>query len=190
MRINYKIVADAISFYKTKGYQIIDVPWVVPERALSVTAPSGFSYNSRKYLVASGEQSFIHLLQNEKMDVGKFCCATPCYRPFDSNNDVLHFHEFFKVELISVKKNEIPAASELADMIEHAKEFMESVRKQTLCVIEEKDDPREGCETLDSWDITTESGTEMGSYGIRKAEDIGYWIYGTGAALPRLEYGL
>ena len=55
------------------------------------------------------------------------------------------------------------------------------------------DEPRLGCRTLYSADIEVQAGEdgpwiEFGSYGLREADRIGHWVYGTGVPLPRVSW--
>lgn len=191
----YGPVHQAIEFYTDEDFDYIDVPWVVGIEAMMTTAPKGHcDLMGPGTLVASGEQSFMELILTTDFHAGKYCCATPCYRVQDGlRNDGLHFAQFFKVELIDYYNDEEPYESSLQQMISLAKIYLEFARETrglsgNLRVVETIDEPREQCTTVKSYDIVTQSGIELGSYGIRRHHKIGYWIYGTGAAFPRLFY--
>lgn len=196
MNINYKIVDESISYYESKGYEYVEVPWVVRTNVLLITFPKNVTNpfeNKKEDMVASGEQSFLQEIIDGKLSIGKYCCATPCYRPGDSGyNDGLHFSQFFKVELINYTKD-LPSNDLLSNMINDAKEHMELIRftdysEEKLKIEETIDDPRIDCNTLFSFDIITKDNVELGSYGIRYNKNVGYWTYGTGLALPRILY--
>ncbi len=199
MNIKYNIIQNAIDFYRSKGYKYIEVPWMVLGRDINITLPTEMeSFPAlSKSLVGSGEQSFLSLIMQQNLSMGNYVCATPCYRPYDEKNDGLHFPQFYKVELISYFKiiaNYDFISISLRNMLDCAKSFMEITRNESLEIIKTEDEKRKGCITIESYDIVTKDNIELGSYGIRigtdKKDDIGYWIYGTGCALPRLMYGL
>ena len=48
--------------------------------------------------MASAEQSFLELFLNKKIEYGRYCGITPCFR--DETVDYLHNNFFMKVELI------------------------------------------------------------------------------------------
>ncbi len=166
--INYHLISAAINYYSSIGYNYLEVPWAVsrevvestkPESADSVQADFG-------YLVASGEQSFIQLMEEGKV-LGKHCCATPCFRPKDRGT--LHHPYFFKVELIDTNAS----LDSLLNTISAAMHFIG--RYLPIRVIQ----------TEEGKDIVSDSGLELGSYGIRTWKNYS-WVYGTGVAEPRL----
>jgi hypothetical protein len=196
VNIDYKIVAEAIAYYELAGYVYIDVPWQVSFGALVITTPSFLSKedvvkSNPSGFVASGEQSFLQMAIDKKLSKGKYCCATPCFRPNDDLKDGLHFPNFFKVELIEYIGNDFcdttKTAGKVDSMIEKAAIFMENVLGKDLSIEPIIDDERTGCQSSLCCDIVTPmTKIELGSYGYRVADQIGSWIYGTGAALPRL----
>jgi hypothetical protein len=187
--IDYDVIDSAIRNYEDNAeYKYIEVPWVVSKKALMVTMPTCIEPNSipMEEMVASGEQSFMQLILNDKLPSGKYCCATPCYRKFDGlKNDGLHFSQFFKVELINTLEQDFSEFG-LADMIYDAMSFMGSIISDRLDFVETEDDPRHECDTFVNYDIVTSKGVELGSYGLRSHPVCGRWVYGTGVALPRL----
>lgn len=188
--MDYGHLATAVDFYKERGYVYIpDVPWHVGRDAYYATKPSWaqdvhyfegksgvLSFPSHgtdnRFLVASGEQSFLQMMLDGQ-DLKRHVCVTPCYRI--ERYDHWHLPYFMKVELINAQDTD---RGHLYDMVHDAMSFFErffSIRTK---------------EVGDSIDIL-EKGTraELGSYGIRE-RDIGgkryRWIYGTGCAEPRL----
>lgn len=188
MNISYDVVQQAIRYYELAGYTYVEVPWVISKRVIMVTAPSCIEPNSihEESLVASGEQSFLQMILDKKLAPGKYCCATPCYRKFDGlKKDGLHFAQFFKVELINTHSAH-SGSFLLGEMIKDAMTFMSKIRNEDLDFIKTEDDPRIECSTFVNYDIVTRQGVELGSYGIRSHRLCGLWMYGTGAAFPRL----
>ena len=78
--IDYKIIAESISFYEKKGYSRIEAPWWVSEEILKLTAPKGVGHyhipKNNKCLVASGEQSFLYRANKGRLPKGKFQTTT------------------------------------------------------------------------------------------------------------------
>lgn len=98
--INYKMLSEAINFYKKLGYEYIEVPWVVDEQFDAMTRPEDklplVVDVWGKNLVASGEQSLLSI--TSKLSAGKYVCLTPCFR--DEVDDDIHSRHFMKVELM------------------------------------------------------------------------------------------
>jgi len=196
MRVEYDIVVKAITYYERAGYAYIDVPWQASLDVLMVTAPCFLTKEdvakaNPNGFVASGEQSFLQMAIDKKLSKGKYCCATPCFRPNDDLKDGLHFPNFFKVELIEYIGDDLCDVTKVAgrvdSMIEKAAIFMENVLGKDLSIEPIIDDERIGCQSSFCCDIVTPmTKIELGSYGYRVADQIGSWIYGTGVALPRL----
>lgn len=168
--IDYFNIYNAEEFYKSRGYKIIEVPWIVSDKAYSSTKPPG----SRDFvtlggnLVASGEQSFVQLMLENKLQPRKYQCTTPCFR--DEQYDELHLPYFVKVELISYSPED--PESELQRMIRRAQVFFDYAVSEVI-------------ETDIGYDIVDyKTKIELGSYGIREFEGF-KWVYGTGCAEPR-----
>lgn len=187
----FSYVKPARKHYQDLGYSNLETPWVVSSKALNITRPlvSNSSHNSSS-LVASGEQSFLQMILEDKLELAKFQTFTPCFRPFDTLSDI-HCQQFYKLELIDYFGDEAPKQEDLFEMVNHALEFFHSY--EIGCLADPTiDEPRE-CDTIYSVDISGFIGKdpiELGSYGIRFHKSIGYWIYGTGVAFPRFNYVL
>lgn len=176
-----ELITFAETFYQSKGYQKVDVPWAVDVDVMDITRPEGrkvFDLMSKK-LVASAEQSYLQLIKEHALAPGKYVTTTPCFR--DDQEDELHQHYFLKTELINFKFEKKPDQQELESMIDDASQFfcffLPVKRKQTEL----------------GYDIVDEKyGIELGSYGFRNHtfsdKHQVHWIYGTGIALPRLTY--
>ncbi len=176
-KIDYIVLAQALSFYEGHGFYYLEVPWTVSAEAINQTLPAGKKpdlFLGSKYLVGSAEQSFIEYMLQKKT-LGKHCAITPCFR--DDAEDEWHQKYFMKLELYQfIAKGTDPKIAErhLDRMITAAKEFFGryiSVRTQ---------------KTDDGIDIVcAASGVELGSYGIRYLKEGDGWVYGTGVAEPR-----
>lgn len=174
--ISYSRIADGIAYYQQHGYTYKEVPWLVPQPAINVTKPDeakAFYVHNLGCLVASGEQSFIHLMQDGKLLSGRYVCCTPCFRD-EPILDELRRSCFLKVELISAFPLSI--SFEIDMMIKTALNFF---RQYVPCDIVKTDI---------GWDIESK-GIELGSYGFRQCGNI-RWVYGTGVAEPRLSHVL
>lgn len=167
-------LTEALNFYKKRGYAYKGVPWYVGREAYYATKPDDATADVQiqpydKYLVASGEQSFLQLML-DGTHIGKSVCVTPCFR--SEQVDTLHQPYFMKVELIQTTH---VSEGGLMKMIHDACSFFEQFVPVTIA--------KTG---LVSYDIVdTYAGIELGSYGIREYAHL-KWIYGTGCAEPRL----
>ncbi len=196
--MNYRHLADAVDFYKTRGYVYIeDVPWTVQDGAYYATKPSQLlgrdipdihihaSQASRLPIqmghpVASGEQSFLQMMIDGQ-PIKRAVCVTPCYR-HEPRVDTLHRPYFMKVELINAHDVDL---GHLIHMVHDACAFFEQFFAVRVV------------ETQDGFDIVEKSTRfELGSYGIRTVDYPGdsarkfRWIYGTGCAEPRLSIAI
>lgn len=181
--IDFGNIHKAQSYYSMLGYKYEVVPWFVSKKAIEITVPIDIEVNDG--MVASGEQSFLQMILDGELSVGKHCCITPCYRPTDKF-DELHCKEFMKLELIwYCGENSKNLSNYYNSMMVSAKYFFSGTFNDlNICDIE--DIPRKNCITQYSQDIQV-NDIELGSYGIRYSPDIGYWVYGTGIACPRFE---
>jgi hypothetical protein len=190
--MNYGNIAAAVDYYQKHGYVYFpDAPWYVAEAAYYATRPTdskdvyladgpaaALGDPVRKFMVASGEQSFIQMMLDGQ-PLKQAICVTPCFR-IERNNDWRRPY-FMKAELINAHDVDL---GHLVHLVHQAESFFEqffSVR-----VVETGKNFRD--EPL--FDIV-EKGTrvELGSYGIRRLEVAGRridWIYGTACAEPRL----
>lgn len=191
--INYERLAAAQKYYSTRGYQIIEAPWIVDAQIDEITRPDDvipFAISGRnlldhgKHLVASGEQSFLQMIHNKEISPGKYQTITPCFR--DEIIDALHQRMFMKLELIEVLGTQTTETQR--------QQSVESIRNDALqffvnnginCTIEPTDEAEFGQDLL-----SEQTHIELGSYGSRYHELTGHWIYGTGIAEPRFSLAL
>lgn len=179
MNISTKTIQKALSYYESKGYNMIDIPLVVDQKVSEHTKPIGVPdlhhINSKVY-VASAEQSFLQLHKDGNLSDGKYMALSPCYR-HERFLDDTHYLMFLKLELIVVglyKKNP------LCEMVGDCERFFREQLDPSIIL--------EGKVTFgDELDITCK-GIELGSYGKRKMIDGTPYYYGTGLAEPRLSY--
>lgn len=189
--MNFTYLQRALEFYQQHNYVYMeDAPWVVSKEAALATKPQEANeillqnplagvQKDHRHLVASGEQSFLQMMLDDRQ-IKRAVCLTPCYRDEATTNHWKHPY-FMKVELI---RADDPSPGNLAHMISHAVAFFEQfVRVKVV-----QTGP-------DAFDILEQSlPVELGSYGIREVtfpekyvKDRKFkWIYGTGCAEPRL----
>ena len=199
--MNYRHIADAVEFYERRGYVYLeDAPWEVFHGAYYATRPSGsqdvrvvvggpvlddreddhpvtleIDSADERFLVASGEQSFIQMMFDGQ-PIKRAICVTPCWR-WERRIDTLHRRYFMKAELINAQDVD---QGHLMHMVHDAMAFFEQYFSVRVV------------QTDEGFDIV-EKGTryELGSYGIRqvqnpKTKQYFGWIYGTACAEPRL----
>lgn len=170
--IDYAVIADALKFYESKGYERIEVPWSAPKDVIEATAPDKANLYPYKdeYLVASGEQSFMQMLKEDRLKENKkYMCVTPCFR-HEQTYDTYTRPYFIKVELFVRGYGGVWESKILGD----AKEFFNRYLPREAKVVP----------TPEGTDLFY-NGIELGSYGLRNIEDLGVWVYGTGVAEPR-----
>ncbi len=185
--MDYGNIARALEFYRGRGYIYVeDAPWMVDKPAYYATKPPQAQADvikeredgtAQKFLVASGEQSFIQMMLDGQ-PLKRAICVTPCYRV--EKYDALRRPAFMKAELINAHDVD---DGHLIHMVHEAASFFE----QFFSVRIVRTGVSGGSPTYD----IIEKGTriELGSYGIRRIS-VGDtkldWVYGTACAEPRL----
>ena len=179
MIINYKLLSNAIDFFKYFEYQMVDVPWEVSSDSILKTVNTldlAYPFNNQ-YLVGSAEQSFLELIKLKKLPENKNVMAvTPCFR-----NELitpLHSKYFMKLELFSWSSKSYPESH-----LNVAKKFFQSVAGYNIDEVDV-----EGVPHWKGSDLYL-NNIEIGSY-LKYNKDGIYWSCGTGLALPRFEQAL
>lgn len=176
--IDYGRIGRLVANYKLRGYEYIEVPWLVSQKSIDVTIPRECNrldvmavdptfHRLRGCLIGSAEQAFLEI-RNELCPARKYQTVTPCFR--DERQDELHHPWFMKLELIIPIWKTDDADYYLKTMIDDARIIafgMNAVQVKTDI----------------GFDLTI-AGIEVGSYGIREHEGF-RWVYGTGLAEPR-----
>jgi seryl-tRNA synthetase len=173
--IDWKLLTDALGYYKCHGFTEIPVNWHVPRDVHDITCSDParmFHLKDYGVLVGSAEQAFIDMHLNGKLPQGRFVALTPCFRDEGAARDDLHALYFIKVELYSTLPD-IVQDGERHDLCLHARNFMES--RTAL--------PIRSVSTEDGIDLEI-NGIEVGSYSRRSFGGIS-WTCGTGLAEPR-----
>ena len=171
-------ILDASVRYTNRGYSMVDVPWLIRPEIDDITRPKDarpgevtFRGESLR-LPASGEQSFIQMMIDGKLEPGRYQCITPCWR--DDETDELHRDHFMKLELFTFNTPQRPADSVDVDHMIHSamQVFTQRLGRRPEMV-----------NTKIGKDIVY-AGVELGSYGKRWFKEF-KWVYGTGMAEPR-----
>lgn len=186
-KIDYELLAHATSYYRREGYAQVEVPWLVKPIIDDMTRPHDvreFSVPSLGlHLCASGEQGFLQSLSEHGFTLDKkYFTVTPCFR--DNEEDDVHQLQFMKLELgLFTRKREY--VGKYTDELMNTARFLfnnESPATVSSVITDIGMDLRGKLKPGYSSD-----SVELGSYGYRVVND-GYWIYGTGLALPRFSY--
>ncbi len=173
--INWKLLTDALEYYKSHGFTEIPVDWHVPQASHNVTCSDGgrmFQLKDYGVLVGSAEQAFIDMQLNGRLPQGRFVALTPCFRDEGAARDDLHALYFMKVELYSTLPDAVEDG-ERQELCLHARHFMETRTRL----------PIQSVPTEEGIDLEI-NGIEVGSYSRRSFGDIS-WTCGTGLAEPR-----
>ena len=170
-RINYTRLAQAQAFYKGRGYQNIETPWLVSPPAVRATVPipKPIMETVRGVLVNSGEQGFIQQMMDGELTPGLYQTLTPCFQD-DGKGGAEYFEQ---IELLCYNPSDVRVAYE------------QMLNDAMACFFEISD-----VETFDA--RQSEDGVEIcfndvliGMYGIRAMGDTHKWVYGTGLVEPR-----
>jgi hypothetical protein len=185
-RINYTRLAAAQSFYKGRGYQHVESPWLVTPQAVRSTLPLGKTLMEtvRGVLLNSGEQAFIQLMMDGQMEPGTYQTTTPCFQDSANHEDPYYFGSdennpwSQQISLIWYKPEDVRVSYERL------------VNDSMACFFEVSDaenfyvtQTNEGVDLLFN-------GIVVGSYGVRKMSEEHMWIYGTGLIEPRMTIAL
>ena len=173
--INWSNIAQATEFYQAHGFEYIETPWIADYDTLAFTCSDVdriITVDDNKGLVGSAEQGFMQLAIDGKLPHVNYVSAGPCFRV--EEYDELHQPQFFKVELFTLC-NADNAAYAANELLNRAWKFMKCVPNKV--------------QTDDGFDLEI-NGIEVGSYGTRYHELIGWWAYGTGLAEPRYTLAL
>jgi seryl-tRNA synthetase len=188
--IDYQKIVKAQDFYRGAGYPPVKVPWAISKKAWEITSPEGSqAYRvDDKFLVASGEQSFLEQVIKGELPYGKYQCITPCFRDEVEHTELTRPY-FLKLELFDYAYIGFSEDLLVPRMIETAGKCNQFFNQYLDCRVVETEtaDPLAISPT---YDIVSNHGIELGSYGVREHPLIGRWIYATGCAEPRLSQAI
>jgi hypothetical protein len=174
--VDWNLISKSVNYYVNRGFQYQETSWIVPRSTSLITCPSVdniFPTMHDQSLVGSAEQGFLQLVLDGQLPTDKaFVSAGPCFR--NEMVDRYHQHQFFKVELFLHSLDQETAAASAKNFLNQAYGFM---------VLHSNTQPNIVDEGF-GWDINI-NGIEVGSYGYRYQEELGFWAYGTGLAEPR-----
>lgn len=177
--VNWRYIEQAVDHYKLWNFTYVETPWRTDPKINEITLPKGakmFTDSSGHALVGSAEQGFLQLMTEGKLKRNvKYVSAGPCFR--DDPVDDIHQKQFFKVELFAALENKEIADGVAINMLESAERFFRLLAPHGVEIVKESH----------GYDIQLH-GIEIGSYGVRSHEGIGYWAFGTGIAEPRFSY--
>lgn len=167
--IDYQILYFSQKYYQLQGFEVMEVPWYIPESIDQITKPSDRESIITRLgcLPASGEQSFLSIWDRLK-EGSKYQAITPCYRD-ESVEDEWHLPYFMKNELI-IKGGQFEDVIKIAKICQN---FFQIYSPQ----------PVELVITKEGIDLEI-GGVEIGSYGLRTFGEM-KWVYATGCAEPR-----
>lgn len=128
MLIDYRKIADSISFYEKLDFKRVEAPWWVPKEIMNITRPPDVSEDAAyflsknsKCLVASAEQSFLDMANQGLLPKGKYQATTPCFR--EEIQGALKRKYFIKNELIITDD---PSEKSLQEVISQALDFFKT----------------------------------------------------------------
>jgi hypothetical protein len=172
--IDYNLLAEASNHYAERGYERIEVPWMVTPHVDFITKPKDVEplevLQKGKNLIASGEQGFLYQMLKGYLPRGKYQTITPCFR--NDSYDFTHSKVFMKLELINTKD---PGNQAVSQMIADALDLFQSLFKEPKYINTTNENS--------IIDINFKD-VELGSYGTRSYEHLN-WSFGTGLAEPR-----
>ncbi len=198
-----KNLANSLDFWKQSGATYIDLPWVAPQACVRATCPPWVDIDSKDiktphgYLLASGEQAFIHLAQTKSLANDIYIGWTPCFREEDF--DALHHFYFIKAECFvwvdgwsddNDKSWRLLVTSQLNQILNIAKSNFNYLLDLNNCLnLKDKMIIMQTQPVLKNdfiqFDILINS-IEIGSFGVRREPVSGRpYIYGTVLAEPR-----
>ena len=193
--IDYSILSKACKHYSDKGYEQIEVPWIVPDYVAASTftgeVDTSYHFSDGMALVGSAEQGFVKLMLDDKLEVNKkYFSVSPCFR--GDTPDRTHSNWFMKLELFAVVDELRFGSHSLEDrFIMDALALFKNVGLTGGNGV----GLFSSCTEI-GFDVMARIGNErgaeeleLGSYGVREI-DGKYLVYGTGVALPRLSLAL
>lgn len=181
--IDYVLLGEVMEYYKSIGYEEIDVPWLINEKYDLLTRPNNKNSciidNDGRHFVASAEQGFLSICLTNGMKYNKvFVSCTPCIRLNDCD-DNYHQETFMKIELSAVSDTEELAQNIVKNILINTKALFNNITNKKVYIEKIEFKP-----SICHFDLMID-GIEVGSYGYREIDGC-YYVFGTGLALPRL----
>ncbi len=188
--LNYNLIGKAVDFYISKGYEYINVDWMVdPKYSYATCNTEGAQFRTHnrsgylKHLVGSAEQGFIQSVAESKIQFDKkYVSVTPCFRRGDIGP--VNCEWFMKVELSVASKDNTVWFEE---MLEDAWQCLVhlGVSQESMKVWNDDNGQKDIVhEYIDGY-------LELGSYGYRTISGLTkencLIHYATGLAIPRVQ---
>lgn len=177
--------SKAAAWWIEHGAHWVDLPWVVPARFMLATRPTDIQVRDVAtpygFLVASGEQAFLWLDEQKRLDAHTWIGWSPCFRD-EPVLDELHQYAFIKLELyrpLGPNDSSAEALTHFVDLAQKGFEVLSGITPQKRAVSDNQID-------------LEIKGIEVGSYGIRPHPTLigRTYVYGTALAEPRLSKAL
>lgn len=175
----------AVEWWVAQGFQYVDLPWMVPKEFSDATRPAYCRDIESLHgsFVASGEQSFLQLWEQERLPAGApgYIGWTPCLR--DEVLDTTHQHGFMKAEWfvpLDPARDAMWRSWLLKLVGDQSVMFGTLTRRAGESLPPRAEAFWSGPEQID----LMIGGLEVGSYGRRFFNGRPY-LYGTALALPR-----
>jgi hypothetical protein len=171
--IDYSLLGSSLRYYIDLGYQYVEAPWVCGLDTIKQTCPNEskiLKCSTQTGLVGSAEQGLLEMVSWGNIFDNPVVACGPCFRLGEPDTPY-HQDHFMKIEL-----------GVMANSIEYAELCCKNFIRDAVGLFSQYTDVTV-VPTDDGFDCEV-NGIEIGSYGVRKI-DQGYWVYGTGLALPR-----
>lgn len=168
--------------WQSAGAHVVNLPWMASQAAMDATRPPERSPNSDigtsfGFLVASGEQSFMDLREDDWANGQTYLGWTPCFR-HEPTFDSTHHYYFVKAEVfVPVEENKI------AEEVDRVRNIAMMGFESALRLSNHTARLEFRQTGAAAYDIEC-NGIEVGSYGARQFK--GKWyVFGTALAEPR-----
>lgn len=177
MNIDLDLIRKAIDWYGA-DCRLAKVPYLVDPDIMDFTCPPGvidqrLPHVDGRHYVASAEQSFLQLEKEGKIVIGDppMLALTPCYRDELVLDDV-HLNIFLKLEIFDYAPQ---------GFVNYALFWA----KKMVWFFKEEGLHTHILKTDIGYDVMTEGGLELGSFGYRQSPRGVTYVYGTALAEPR-----
>ena len=182
MNIDLALLHRAMMHYEEDGCHFATVPYLVDPDIMEFTCPPGvidkrLTHFDGKQYVASAEQSFLQMEKEGKLDgddlIPPMLALTPCYRD-EYILDEVHLNIFLKLEIFHYNPEEVRGVNWAYFWAESMQSFFAEEGLVTHIIA-----------TNIGYDVITEGGLELGSFGYRTSPKGVQYVYATGLAEPR-----
>lgn len=188
--IDYNLIGKAVDFYVGKGYEHINVDWMVaPQFSFATYRKKGAQFRTlsssgyAQHLVGSAEQGFIQSVSKKEVEFDRrYVSVTPCFRRGDIGP--VNQEWFMKVELSVVSKDNTVWCEEMLEDAWQCFDYLGARQDRMRLWLDDSGQKDIMHEYMDGY-------LELGSYGYRSLDGLtnGNCLihYATGLALPRFQ---